>query len=186
MAAASSATSIHEFTVKDSSGKDVDLSTYKGKVLLIVNVASQCYDHRTSVIERAYLDLESSYDHRTSVIERAYLDKKKEVEEEKEKKKQEQDARKQEQDARKQEQKLVIDSATELGVHLMEGQLWNGVVKICMHDDLRNIFLCTPVEARLSMIKLYAATDVEPSDATEDDGSQGQAAQDDGSQGQAA
>jgi len=42
MAAASSATSVHDFTVKDASGKDVDLSTYKGKVLLIVNVASQC------------------------------------------------------------------------------------------------------------------------------------------------
>jgi glutathione peroxidase len=27
--------------VQDASGKDVDLSVYKGKVLLIVNVASQ-------------------------------------------------------------------------------------------------------------------------------------------------
>ncbi|XP_071924101.1 probable glutathione peroxidase 5 isoform X3 [Coffea arabica] len=35
-------TSIHEFTVKDSKGKDVDLSNYKGKVLLVVNVASKC------------------------------------------------------------------------------------------------------------------------------------------------
>lgn len=34
--------SIHEFTVKDGAGKDVDLSIYKGKVLLIVNVASKC------------------------------------------------------------------------------------------------------------------------------------------------
>ncbi|GAV82742.1 GSHPx domain-containing protein [Cephalotus follicularis] len=34
--------SIHEFTVKDSKGKDVDLSIYKGKVLLVVNVASKC------------------------------------------------------------------------------------------------------------------------------------------------
>jgi glutathione peroxidase len=34
--------SIHDFTVKDGRGKDVDLSIYKGKVLLIVNVASQC------------------------------------------------------------------------------------------------------------------------------------------------
>merc|ERR1712183_1237522 len=34
--------SIHEFTVKDSSGKDVDLSIYKGKILLVVNVASKC------------------------------------------------------------------------------------------------------------------------------------------------
>ncbi|XP_024981290.1 probable glutathione peroxidase 5 [Cynara cardunculus var. scolymus] len=34
--------SVHDFTVKDSRGKDVDLSIYKGKVLLIVNVASKC------------------------------------------------------------------------------------------------------------------------------------------------
>eukprot|EP00262_Sarcandra_glabra_P005800 TRINITY_DN1764_c0_g1_i1.p1 TRINITY_DN1764_c0_g1~~TRINITY_DN1764_c0_g1_i1.p1 ORF type:complete len:171 (+),score=32.67 TRINITY_DN1764_c0_g1_i1:150-662(+) len=34
--------SIHDFTVKDARGNDVDLSTYKGKVLLIVNVASKC------------------------------------------------------------------------------------------------------------------------------------------------
>nr|GEX95762.1 probable glutathione peroxidase 5 [Tanacetum cinerariifolium] len=34
--------SIHEFTVKDSKGKEVDLSIYKGKVVLIVNVASKC------------------------------------------------------------------------------------------------------------------------------------------------
>ncbi|KAI8546340.1 hypothetical protein RHMOL_Rhmol07G0109200 [Rhododendron molle] len=34
--------SVHEFTVKDARGNDVDLSQYKGKVLLIVNVASQC------------------------------------------------------------------------------------------------------------------------------------------------
>ncbi|XP_058077798.1 probable glutathione peroxidase 4 [Magnolia sinica] len=36
------AQSIHEFTVKDSSGKEVDLGIYKGKVLLVVNVASKC------------------------------------------------------------------------------------------------------------------------------------------------
>ncbi|GLJ42246.1 hypothetical protein SUGI_0874400 [Cryptomeria japonica] len=35
-------TSVHDFTVKDIRGNDVDLSIYKGKVLLIVNVASQC------------------------------------------------------------------------------------------------------------------------------------------------
>ncbi|KAG0495694.1 hypothetical protein HPP92_000385 [Vanilla planifolia] len=36
------ASSIHEFAVKDSFGKDVDLGIYKGKVLLVVNVASKC------------------------------------------------------------------------------------------------------------------------------------------------
>ncbi|GMH02637.1 hypothetical protein Nepgr_004476 [Nepenthes gracilis] len=34
--------SLHEFTVKNSKGEDVDLSIYKGKVLLVVNVASKC------------------------------------------------------------------------------------------------------------------------------------------------
>ncbi|CAJ1905956.1 unnamed protein product [Sphenostylis stenocarpa] len=34
--------SIHEFTVKDAKGRDVSLTTYKGKVLLVVNVASKC------------------------------------------------------------------------------------------------------------------------------------------------
>ncbi|GMH28874.1 hypothetical protein Nepgr_030717 [Nepenthes gracilis] len=34
--------SVHDFVVKDTSGNDVDLSQYKGKVLLIVNVASKC------------------------------------------------------------------------------------------------------------------------------------------------
>ncbi|XP_006653050.1 probable phospholipid hydroperoxide glutathione peroxidase isoform X3 [Oryza brachyantha] len=33
---------IHEFTVKDARGNDVELSRYKGKVVLIVNVASRC------------------------------------------------------------------------------------------------------------------------------------------------
>ncbi|CAA0838328.1 Phospholipid hydroperoxide glutathione peroxidase 1- chloroplastic [Striga hermonthica] len=33
---------IHDFTVKDIDGKDVSLSKFKGKVLLIVNVASRC------------------------------------------------------------------------------------------------------------------------------------------------
>jgi len=35
-------TSIYNFTVKDINKKDVKLSDYKGKVLLIVNVASKC------------------------------------------------------------------------------------------------------------------------------------------------
>ncbi|KAH6835319.1 glutathione peroxidase 6 [Perilla frutescens var. hirtella] len=34
--------SIHDFTVKDAKDNDVSLAIYKGKVLLIVNVASQC------------------------------------------------------------------------------------------------------------------------------------------------
>jgi len=34
--------SIYDFTMKDISGKDVDLSTFKGKVLLVVNTATGC------------------------------------------------------------------------------------------------------------------------------------------------
>ena len=34
--------SIHEFNAQDIDGKDVKLSTYQGKVMLIVNVASKC------------------------------------------------------------------------------------------------------------------------------------------------
>ncbi len=34
--------SVHEFSVKDIKGKDVSLADYKGKVLMIVNVASRC------------------------------------------------------------------------------------------------------------------------------------------------
>ena len=33
---------VHEFTVADINGKSQDLKSYKGKVLLIVNTASQC------------------------------------------------------------------------------------------------------------------------------------------------
>ncbi|XP_062228287.1 putative glutathione peroxidase 7, chloroplastic [Phragmites australis] len=41
-ATAATEKSIYDFTVKDIDGKDVPLSKFKGKVLLIVNVASQC------------------------------------------------------------------------------------------------------------------------------------------------
>lgn len=39
---ASTTASIYNFVVKDIDGKDVKLSQYQGKVLLIVNVASKC------------------------------------------------------------------------------------------------------------------------------------------------
>ena len=39
---AMAAESIHEFKVKSLDGKDVNLADYKGKVLLVVNVASKC------------------------------------------------------------------------------------------------------------------------------------------------
>lgn len=36
------ATSIYDFTVKDTYGQDVSLEKYRGYVVLIVNIASQC------------------------------------------------------------------------------------------------------------------------------------------------
>ena len=42
MATALSAQSIYDFKVKDMDGKEVSLSEYKGKVLLIVNTATKC------------------------------------------------------------------------------------------------------------------------------------------------
>lgn len=36
------ATGVHEFTLKTIEGKPAPLSTYKGKVMLLVNVASKC------------------------------------------------------------------------------------------------------------------------------------------------
>ncbi|TXG72865.1 hypothetical protein EZV62_001444 [Acer yangbiense] len=42
MAAQDAPKSIYDFSVKDISGNDVSLSEYRGKVVLIVNVASKC------------------------------------------------------------------------------------------------------------------------------------------------
>jgi len=41
-AAAFSASSVHEFTLNSIDGKPAPLASYKGKVLLLVNVASKC------------------------------------------------------------------------------------------------------------------------------------------------
>ncbi|XP_010434710.1 PREDICTED: probable phospholipid hydroperoxide glutathione peroxidase 6, mitochondrial [Camelina sativa] len=55
MAASSESKSIYDFTVKDAKGNDVDLNIYKGKVLLIVNVASQCGLTNSNYTELAQL-----------------------------------------------------------------------------------------------------------------------------------
>ena len=49
-------TSVLDFHVKDIDGKDVDLAKYKGKVLMIVNTASQCG------LTPQYKDLEALYE----------------------------------------------------------------------------------------------------------------------------
>jgi glutathione peroxidase len=47
--------SIYDVSVKDIDGKDVSLSDYKGKVLLIVNVASKCgYTPQYKALEATY------------------------------------------------------------------------------------------------------------------------------------
>ncbi|MFP5384629.1 MAG: glutathione peroxidase [Bacteriovoracia bacterium] len=52
------AKSVFDFTVKDIDGKDVNLSQYKGKFLLIVNVASKCgFTPQYKGLEALYEDL---------------------------------------------------------------------------------------------------------------------------------
>lgn len=48
---------IYEFTVKDIDGKEVSLSKYKGDVVMIVNVASQC-----GYTDKTYAGLQALYD----------------------------------------------------------------------------------------------------------------------------
>ena len=49
--------SIYDFKVADIEGNDVNLSDYKGKVLLIVNVASKCgFTPQYKGLERIYRD----------------------------------------------------------------------------------------------------------------------------------
>ena len=49
------ATSLHEFNMRTIDGKDASLGAYKGKVLLVVNVASQCgYTPQYAGLEALY------------------------------------------------------------------------------------------------------------------------------------
>jgi glutathione peroxidase len=50
--------SVHDFTVRTIDGRNVALSEYKGKALLIVNVASQCgFTPQYSELEKLYVSL---------------------------------------------------------------------------------------------------------------------------------
>ena len=46
-----SATSVYDFSVKNAQKEDVSLLKYKGKVLLIVNIASRCGLTKTNYTE---------------------------------------------------------------------------------------------------------------------------------------
>src|ERR1051326_9197756 len=53
--------SFYDFKVKDLEGKDVDLHKYKGKKLLIVNVASECgYTPQYKDLEALYKNYKDS------------------------------------------------------------------------------------------------------------------------------
>lgn len=56
---------VYDFTVKDINGKDVSLSQYKGKKLLIVNTASECgYTPQYKELEELY----KKYSDRVTVL----------------------------------------------------------------------------------------------------------------------
>ena len=49
---------VYDFTVKDMDGKDVSLSYFKGKILLIVNTATGCgFTPHYEPLEEMYRDL---------------------------------------------------------------------------------------------------------------------------------
>ena len=55
MSAAASGTSLYDFTMKTIDGQPLPLSTFKGRVVLVVNVASRCgYTPQYTALEAVY------------------------------------------------------------------------------------------------------------------------------------
>ena len=51
------AKSFYEFTMKDLNGKEVDFSTFKGKTIMVVNVASKCgYTPQYEALQKLYAE----------------------------------------------------------------------------------------------------------------------------------
>lgn len=53
--------SFYDFKVKDIKGNDISLSKYKGKVVMVVNVASKCgYTYQYDNLEKVYKKIQES------------------------------------------------------------------------------------------------------------------------------
>ncbi|XP_066346845.1 uncharacterized protein [Miscanthus floridulus] len=99
----------------------------------------------------------SSYENKTAMMQNCWKERQQQVA-----------ALDEEKNIKKQEQKLVAVAAREVGAHKIQG-LWVGVINIYKDDDARNVFLETPVEARLEVTKHYAGEVVDQVNAQVDD-----------------
>jgi hypothetical protein len=96
-----------------------------------------------------------SYDRRTELMERSWSERKLTIEQEMTLREKQLQRTVEREEKRKKEHKLVTESATKLGVHLMDN-LWVGVLNIGMDDQARHMYLHSPDEGKLQLIKTYA------------------------------